>query len=65
MRSSSKDTVTRRTKDINSKVLHPDAIKSVNSALYWGIVTDESTDSATQEQLALYIRFVNLQKQNH
>ena len=41
------------------KMLHPDAIKSVNSAPYWGIVAGESTDRATQEQLALYVRFVN------
>ena len=61
--SPSKDTVTRCTEDIYSKVLHPDAIKSVKSTLYWGIVADEITNSATQEQLALYVYFVNLQKQ--
>ena len=37
-------------------VLHP-SVQSVKSSPYWLVVADESTDSATQEQLGLYVRY--------
>ena len=59
---SSRDTVTRRTQDIYHDVLKPDVIQQVNNALYWSIIVDESTDSATMEQMGVYVRFVNTTK---
>ena len=50
---SSRETVTRRTRDIHQNVLQPDLIEELKQALYWGLIIDESTDSATKEQMGL------------
>lgn len=43
-----------------STILQPGTVKAVQNELYWSIIADESTDSATQEHLGLYIRYVDL-----
>jgi hypothetical protein len=59
---SSRETVTRRTQDLHRSILKPDSIEQVKNALYWSIIVDESTDSATQEQMGIYIRYVDVGK---
>ena len=61
--SSSRETVTRRTQDIHCNILKPDTIQQVKNALYWSIIVDESTDSATKEQMGMYVRFVSVKRQ--
>ena len=61
--SSSRETVTRRTQDIHRNILKPDTIQQVKNALYWSIIVDESTDSATKEQMGMYVRFVSVERQ--
>ena len=46
---SSRETVTRRTRDIHQKVLKPDLINQLKNACFWSIIVDESTDTATKE----------------
>ena len=59
---SSRETVTRRTRDIHQKVLKPDLINQLKNACFWSIIVDESTDTATKEQMCIYVRFVNVEK---
>ena len=58
----SRDTVTRRIKEIHQAVLRPNIVKAVNNSPFWSIMADESTDSATMEQLGMYVRYINIQK---
>ena len=37
--------------------------KSLQNALFWSVIADESTDSCTQEQLIIYVRFIDIEKQ--
>ena len=60
---SSRETVTRRTRDIHQKVLRPDLIDQLKNAIFWSIIVDDSTDTATKEQMHMYVRFVNVEKQ--
>ena len=57
----SRDTVTRRTQEIHSVVLRPMLVKALSNSPFWSIIVDESTDSATMEQLGVYVRFVDLE----
>lgn len=56
----SRDTITKRTQDIYRQVLKPAVIQGVNSSPYWSLIADESTDTSTQEQLSLFVRYINL-----
>ena len=60
---SSRETATRCTRDIHQKVLMPDLINQLKNAIFWNIIVDESTDTATKEQMCMYVRFVNVEKQ--
>ena len=60
---SSRETVIRRTRDIHRKVLRPDLINQLKNAIFWSIFVDETTDTATKEQMCMYVRFVNVEKQ--
>ena len=57
----SRDTVTRRSQEIHQKVLRPNVIKGVKNSPFWSIMADESTDSATKEQLGVYVRYIDLE----
>ena len=57
----SRDRVTRRIKEIHQAVLRPNIVKAVNNSPFWSIMADESTDSATMEQLVVYVRYINIQ----
>ena len=56
----SRDTITKKTQEI---VLKPLVVQNVNNSPYWSQIVDESCDSATTEQLGLYMRDLNLEKQ--
>ena len=57
---SSKETVTIRTEDIHMKFLRPDLIHE--HAMFWSVIVDESTDTATKEQMFVSVRFVHVEK---
>ena len=59
---SSRETVTRRTQDIHQRVLRPDLIGQLKNAIFWSVIVDESTDTATKEQMCMYVRFVDVDK---
>ena len=59
----SRDTITKRTQEIHKKVLKPSLVQNVKDSPFWTLIADESTDTATQEQLGLYVRYVDLQKE--
>jgi len=43
-------------------VLRPNVVKAVNASPFWSIMADESTDSATMEQLGVYVRYIDMEK---
>ena len=59
---SSRETVTRRTQDIHQRVLRPDLIGQLKNAIFWSVIVDESTDTATKEQMYMYVGFVDVDK---
>ena len=61
--SSSRDTITRCTQDIFRNVLRVNLQKSLQNSLFWSVIADESTDSGTQEQLIIYVQFIDIEKQ--
>ena len=60
---SSRETITRRTRDIHQKVLRPNLINQLKNSIFWSIIVDESTDTTTKEHMCMYVRFVNVEKQ--
>ena len=60
---SSRETVTRHTRDIHQKVLRPDLINQLKNIIFWSIIVDESSDTATKERMCMYVHFVNVEKQ--
>jgi hypothetical protein len=58
----SRDTITKRTREIHQAVLRPQVIAVVNESPFWSIMADESTDSATMEQLGVYVRYIDMEK---
>ena len=57
----SRDTVKKRTQEIHQGVLKPLLLQAVNGDPFWSVVIDESTDSATMEQLGVYVRYLYLE----
>ena len=55
-----RDTITRRTQDIHKAILKPSVVSCVHNSPFWSLVADESTDSATKEQLSVYVRYFDL-----
>ena len=60
----SRGTITKKTQELHKVVLKPLVVQNVNNSPYWSLIADESCDSATQEQLGLYVRYINLEKQS-
>ena len=58
----SRGTITKN-QELNQVVLKPLVVQNVNNSPYWSLIVDDSCDSATQEQLGLYVRYLNLEKQ--
>ena len=56
----SRDTITKRTQEIHQVVLRPRLVQSVHKSPFWSVIADESTDSATMEQLGVYVRYLDL-----
>ena len=52
---SSRETVTRCTRDIHQKVLRPDLINQLKNAIFRSIIVDESTDTAPKESEATHL----------
>ena len=59
---SRRETVTRHMQDIHMKILQPDLIHELNNAMFWSVIVDESTDTATKKQMSVYICFVHVEK---
>ena len=59
----SRGTITKKTQQLHKVVLKPLVVQNVNNSPYWSLIADESCDSATQEQLGLYVRYISLEKQ--
>ena len=59
----SRETVTRRTWDIHQKIIRPDLIDQLKSVNFWSINVDESIDTATNEQMCMYVHLVDIIKQ--
>ena len=57
----SRDMVTKHTQEIHSVVLRPSLVKAVSNSPFWSVIVDESTDSATMEQLGVYVRFIDIE----
>ena len=57
-----RDTITKRTQEIHQKVLKPTLPKRVRDSTFWTLIADESTDTATQEQLGLYVQYIALEE---
>ena len=54
--------VERPSPDGRKKFTRPMVVKAVNDSPFWSVTVDESTDSATMEQLGVYVRYLNLEK---
>ena len=62
--SSSRWTVTRKLEEIHNRIMRPEVQTLVaDSALYWSYMIDESVDKGTQEQMGIFVRFINISKQ--
>lgn len=61
----SRGTITNKTQEMHKVVLRPLVVQNVNNSPYWSLICDESCDGATQEQLGLYVRYINLEKQKN
>ena len=59
----SRVTIMKRTQQLHQKVLKPSVVHGVKKMPYWALIADESLDSATQEQLSLCVRYINLEEQ--
>ena len=58
----SRYSVTKKLVDIHEKIIVPNLTEQINDALYWAYMIDETTDSSVEEQLSIYVRFVDLSK---
>ena len=58
----SRGTITKKKQEIHKVVIRPFVVQNVNNSLYWSLICDEPCDAATQEQLGLYVRYINLEK---
>lgn len=58
----SRETITKRTQEIHQVVLRPSVVQAVCASPFWSLMADESTDSATMEQLGVYVRYIDLEK---
>ena len=59
----SRRTVVRRMEDIYEKVIKPEVQGAANDALCWSYAIDESMDKGSVEQLGIFIRFINIPKE--
>ena len=48
------------TQEIHQAVLWPRLVQSVHKSPFWSVIADESTDSATMEQLGVYVCYLDL-----
>ena len=55
----SRKTITTKAVELHEKVLKSELKKGIERSPFWSLIVDESTDSATQEQMALYVRFID------
>ena len=59
----SRDTIRKRTQELHKRVLKPAVVQSVQDSPFWTLIADESADAATLEQLGLYVRYIDLEKE--
>ena len=57
----SRDTVTKRSQEIHQSLLKPRLVQAVHNSPFWSLLADESTDSATMEQLGVYVRYLDIE----
>jgi len=58
----SRKTITTKAVELHEKVLKSELKKGIEESPFWSLMIDESTDSATQEQMAMYVRFIDPMK---
>ena len=58
----SRDTVTKRSQEIHQSLLKPRLVQAVHNSPFWSLLADESTDSATMEQLGVYVRYLDIER---
>ena len=61
--SNSRKTITDRAQELYEKVLQPELKQLVEQSPFWSLMVDESTDSSTKEQMAMYVRFADLSQE--
>jgi hypothetical protein len=57
-----RQTITANAVELHEKVLIPEIKLCVEKSPFWSLMVDESIDSATQEQMVMYVRFVDVMK---
>ena len=58
---SSRKSVTTKTVELHEKVLKPELRQLVERSPFWSLMIDESSDTATQEQMAMYVRYIDVE----
>ena len=58
----SRDTVTKRSQEIHQSLLKPHLVQAIHNSLFWSLLAEESADSATMEQLGVYVRYLDIEK---
>ena len=59
---SSRKTITTKTVELHEKVLKPELKRLVEQSPFWLLIVDESSDSAMQEQMTMYVRCIDLEE---
>ena len=59
---SSRKIVTSKTVELHEKVLKLELRHLVEQSHFWSLMVDESSDSATQEQMTIYVSFIDLEE---
>ena len=57
---SSRKTITTKACELHVNILQPELKQLVVQSPFWSLMVDESTDSSTKEQMAMYVRCVDL-----
>lgn len=49
-------------KTLSGNAIKPNTIHAIHKSPFWSLMADESTDSATMEQLGVYVRYADVEK---
>lgn len=59
---SSRQSITTKAVELHEKVLKTELKLCIEDSPFWSLMVDESIDSATQEQMVMYVRYVDVMK---